>query len=72
MKTLDDRAKYVVRESDPARISEKEARLQGREQWGPSGWTDRASRGVSEAEEGQIWQPFSQTNCDRDERKRVS
>jgi pentatricopeptide repeat protein len=39
---------------------------------GPSGWTDMASRGVSEAEEGQIWQPFSQTNCDRDERQRVS
>jgi len=34
---------------------------------GPSGWTDMASRGVSEAEEGQIWQPFSQTNCYRDE-----
>jgi pentatricopeptide repeat protein len=36
---------------------------------GPSGWIDMASRGVSEAEEGQIWQPFSQTNCDRDERQ---
>jgi len=31
-----------------------------------------ALRGVLEVEEGQIWQPFSQTNCDRDERQRVS
>jgi hypothetical protein len=34
---------------------------------GSSRWTDMASRGVLEAKEGKIWQPFSQTNCDRDE-----